>query len=82
MYLSALKDFKPTPIKPGDAEGHVLKFSAPKPPKSPEEANLAGDLKAYESMEVEVEGQASAGEASGKVEDWFEEEVEEEHKTH
>ncbi|KAJ5487212.1 hypothetical protein N7530_001512 [Penicillium desertorum] len=60
----------------GDAEEHVQKFTAPKPPQSPEEANLASDLSAYESQEVEVEGQAAAGEAAPTEESWFEEEEE------
>ncbi|KAJ5989458.1 hypothetical protein N7481_004668 [Penicillium waksmanii] len=48
------------------------------PPGSrfPEEANLAGELSAYESQEVEVEGQAAAGEAAPVEESWFEEEEE------
>lgn len=77
MYLRELRAFKPTPIKPGDAEAHVQKFSVPKPPQSPEEANLANDLKAYETQEVEVEGQAAAGEAAPVEESWFEEEEDE-----
>ncbi|KAJ5582470.1 hypothetical protein N7535_001090 [Penicillium sp. DV-2018c] len=76
LYLRELKAYKPTPIKAGDADEHVQKFSAPKPPKSPEEANLASELSAYESQEVEVEGQAAAGEAAPVEESWFEEEEE------
>lgn len=49
----------------------------PQPPKSPEESNIANDLKAYESQSVEVEGQAAAGEAGAAEEDWFEEEHDE-----
>ncbi|KAF7526904.1 hypothetical protein PCG10_003458 [Penicillium crustosum] len=76
LYLRELKAYKPTPIKAGDADEHVQKFTAPKPPKSPEEANLASELSAYESQEVEVEGQAAAGEAAPVEESWFEEEEE------
>lgn len=77
LYLRELKAYRPTPIKPGDAEAHVQKFALPKAPPSPEEANLAGELSAYESQEVEVEGQAAAGEAAPVEESWFEEEEEE-----
>ncbi|KAB2579846.1 ATPase F0 complex subunit H [Lasiodiplodia theobromae] len=76
MYLRELKNYKPTPIKPTDAEGHVQKFSIPKAPQSPEEADLASELKEYEAQQVEVEGQAAAGEAKAVEEDWFEEEEE------
>lgn len=65
-------------MKPSDSEGHVQKFSPPKAPKSPEEGDIANDLKAYDSQQVEVEGQAAGGEASAADEDWFEEEEEEE----
>ncbi|KAJ5095448.1 hypothetical protein NUU61_004804 [Penicillium alfredii] len=77
LYLRELKAYKPTPIKAGDAEAHVQKFAVPQAPKSPEEANLAGELSAYESQEVEVEGQAAAGEAAPVEQSWFEEEEEE-----
>ena len=77
MYLAELKKYKPTPVKASDAEGHVLKYSTPKTPTSPEESNIANELKAYEDQAVEVEGQASASEVSSKEEDWFEEEEEE-----
>ena len=79
MYLKELKNFKPTPVKANDAEGHVQKFAMPKPPKSPEEANLQNELKDYEEQVPEVEGQAET--ASGEIEeefDWFEEEEEDE----
>lgn len=45
-------------------------------PKSPQEDNIANDLKAYEDQEVEVEGQAASGAESMPEEDWFEEEDE------
>ncbi|KAL1640768.1 putative mitochondrial f1f0 atp synthase subunit atp14 [Diplodia seriata] len=75
MYLRELKNYKPTPVKPTDAEGHVQKFSIPKAPQSPEESDLAGELKEYEAQQPEVEGQA-AGETAAVEEDWFEEEEE------
>lgn len=77
LYLKELKAHKPAPVKPSDSEGHVLKFSAPKPPRSPEEGDIANDLKAYEGQQVEVEGQAAAGEAAPADEDWFEEDDDE-----
>jgi F-type H+-transporting ATPase subunit h len=59
----------------------VATFSVPKPPASPEEADLASSLKEYESMAVEVEGQDAAAAAEGGaqpvVEDWLDEEDEE-----
>jgi F-type H+-transporting ATPase subunit h len=82
LYLKELKSYKPTPVKPNDAEGYVQKFKQPKTPKSPEEANLVGELKAYEDQTVEVEGQQTEGEATIVEEDWFEDEAEEEHKGH
>jgi F-type H+-transporting ATPase subunit h len=83
LYLKELRNYKATPVKPGDADAHVQKFSAPSPPPSPEESSIANDLKAYESQEVEVEGQAAAGEAAPKEESWFEDEDEDEaHAAH
>lgn len=83
LYLRELKAYKPTPIKASDAEGHVQKFSAPRAPRSPEEGDIANDLKAYETQQVEIEGQVAAGEAGVAEEDWFEEEEEgEAHAAH
>jgi F-type H+-transporting ATPase subunit h len=78
MYMSELRKYKPTPVKASDAQGHVQTFTAPKAPNSPEETDIANELKAYEDQTVEVEGQAA--EAGGVVEDedaWFVEEEEE-----
>lgn len=72
LYLSELKKYKAAPVKASDAEGHVLKFKAPQAPKSPEEGDLANELKAYEDSKVELEGQASGGAAPAE-QDWFEE---------
>jgi len=55
----------------------VQKFTIPAAPPSPEEADIASELKAYESQVPEVEGQAEAG-AAPVEQDWFEEPVEEE----
>ena len=77
MYLRELKNYKVQPTKPSDSEGQVQNFSIPKPPQSPEESDIASDLQAYESQAVEIEGQATEGNAAAVVEDWFEEETEE-----
>lgn len=78
LYIRELKAYKSPPVKDSDSEGHVIKFSAPKAPSSPEESDIANDLKAYENQAVEVEGQAAQGEASAVEEDWFEDDEEEE----
>ena len=62
LYLRELKNYKPTPPKASDASGNVHAFSIPKPPPSPEEIEIASDLKAYEAQTVEVEGQTAEGE--------------------
>ena len=78
MYLKELKAYKPTPAKPSDAEGHVQKFSMPKPPASPEEADIQNDLKAYEDQVPEVEGQSTGESSAAAEQDWFEEPEEDE----
>jgi F-type H+-transporting ATPase subunit h len=79
MYLREIKAYKPTPVKPSDSEGHVQKFSVPKSPKSPEETDIANELKAYEASTVELEGSAGTegGESAPIDQDWFEDEPEE-----
>jgi len=77
LYLRELKNYKPPQVKASDAEGHVQKFTMPKAPPSPEETDIASELKSYETQEVELEGQAESG-APAVEEDWFEEEEEEE----
>ena len=72
LYLKELKAYKPTPTKASDAEGQVQTFSAPKVPESPEEGDIARDLKAYQEQQVEVEGQAVEGEAVDTEAEWFE----------
>lgn len=66
-------------VKASDAEGQVQTFNIPQTPKSPEEADLASNLKEYESMAVEIEGQdANAAESgSAALPDWLEAEEEE-----
>ena len=78
MYLKELKAYKPPPVKPNDAEGHVQKFTMPKAPQSPEEANLQNDLKSYEEQIPEVEGQAEGSSEAQEEFDWFQEEEDEE----
>ncbi|KAI1819580.1 ATP synthase H chain [Xylaria intraflava] len=84
LYLRELKAYKPAPVKDSDSVGQVQTFSAPKAPKSPEEADLANSLKEYENMAVEVEGNegATATSAPAVVEDWLVEEEEEEGGAH
>jgi F-type H+-transporting ATPase subunit h len=83
LYLRELRAFKPAPTKASDADAYVQKFNAPKTPPSPEEGNIAAELKAYESQEVEVEGQAASGEPTPVEEDWLEiEDPELDVKTH
>lgn len=72
MYLKSLREYKAPQQKASDAEGQVQKFSPPAAPKSPEETNLASDMKAYEDSVVEIEGQAATGEQQELEEDYFE----------
>jgi F-type H+-transporting ATPase subunit h len=75
MYLRELKAYKPTPVKPSDSEGHVQKFSAPKTPKSPEESDIANELKAYEASSVDLVGAEGSEDGAAPIDqDWFEEE--------
>ena len=83
LYIKELKAYKLPPVKPSDAEGHVQKFSPPKAPRSPEEGDIANDLKAYEAQQVEVEGNDGGEGAVGGEDwsDWFEDEEDEEGKS-
>ncbi|KAF2473346.1 uncharacterized protein BDR25DRAFT_257739 [Lindgomyces ingoldianus] len=76
MYLRELKAYKPPQVKASDAEGHVQKFTIPPAPASPEEADIASELKAYETQQVELEGASTEGSPAPVEEDWFEEEPE------
>ena len=78
LYLRELKNYKVPQVKASDAEGHVQKFTLPKAPPSPEEADIASELKAYESQVPEVEGQSGEAGAAPVEQDWFEEPEEEE----
>ena len=44
----------------------------PPTPRSPEESNIADEIKSYESQAVEVEGASAEGGAAVEEEDWFE----------
>ena len=72
-------------VKATDAEGQVKYWKAPAPPSPPPEAtgDLAAELAAYESQEVETEGTtAEGGSQVNTVEDWFEEDEEDEPTKH
>ena len=71
MYLKELRAYKPPQQKASDSEGHVQKFTPPAAPKSPEESNLASEMKEYEDQVVEIEGSAAPGEAPAE-DDFFE----------
>lgn len=77
LYLRELKNYKVPQVQASDAEGHVQKFSVPKAPASPEESDIANELKSYETQSVDVEGAATSEDGSAlPEEDWFEEEDE------
>ena len=78
LYLREIRAYKPPPIKPSDSEGHVQKFTAPKTPQSPDEGDIAQDLKAYENQQVELEGQVAPGESGGAEGNWFEDDEDDE----
>ncbi|KAH8170232.1 ATP synthase complex subunit h domain-containing protein [Sarocladium implicatum] len=80
LYLKELKAYKIPPVKESDSVGQVQTFNTPATPKSPEEGDLAGSLKEYESMAVEIEGQDAAAQtgAPAALPDWLETEEEEE----
>ncbi|TVY55408.1 ATP synthase subunit H [Lachnellula suecica] len=82
LYIRELKAYKVPAVKANDAEGNVQKWAAPKAPKSPEEADIANELKSYETSAVEIEGQAEGGAPASTEFEWFEEEPEEEAAHH
>ncbi|KAI4094369.1 MAG: hypothetical protein LQ344_002269 [Seirophora lacunosa] len=53
-----ITSYKAPSLKASDAEGHVQKFSVPKAPRSPDEGDIAQDLKDYENQQVDLEGLA------------------------
>jgi F-type H+-transporting ATPase subunit h len=76
LYIRELKNYKVPQLKANDAEGHVQTFSVPQTPKSPEETDIASELKSYETQSVDVEGAAGEDGTVLPEEDWFEEEDE------
>lgn len=83
MYLKSLKEFKPTPAKANDAEGQVKNWSSPAPPKAPESASdVASELSAYESSEVESASTGSAAATKESDGDWFELDTAPDHAHH
>lgn len=76
LYIRELKNYKVPQLKANDAEGHVQTFSIPKAPKSPEETDIASELKSYETQSVDVEGAVGEDGTVLPEEDWFEEEDE------
>ena len=76
LYLRELKNYKVPQVKASDAEGSVQKFNIPPTPTSPEESDIASELKSYETQTVEVEGAAGEDGTVLPEEDWFEEEDE------
>ncbi|TVY14330.1 ATP synthase subunit H [Lachnellula arida] len=78
LYVRELKAYKVPAVKATDSEGSVQKFAAPAAPKSPEEADIANELKSYTESAVDIEGQAEGGAPASQEFDWFEEEPEEE----
>ncbi|KAF3036407.1 hypothetical protein E8E12_000956 [Didymella heteroderae] len=78
LYLRELKNYKVPQVKADDAEAHVQKFSIPAPPQSPEEPDIANELKAYETQQPDVGTEAAAedGQVLPTEEDWFVEEDE------
>jgi F-type H+-transporting ATPase subunit h len=80
LYLKELKAYKAPAVKESDSVGQVQVFNLPTAPKSPEEADLASNLKEYESMAVELEGQDATQATQGSVAqipDWLEAEEDE-----
>ncbi|KAI4186025.1 MAG: hypothetical protein L6R41_003759 [Letrouitia leprolyta] len=78
LYLKEIRNYKAPPLKASDSEGHVQKFSTPKSPQSPEDGDIARDLKDYENQQVELEGQVTTGDAGATEENWFEDEPDDE----
>ncbi|QPH00822.1 hypothetical protein C2857_004843 [Epichloe festucae Fl1] len=80
LYLKELKAYKTPTVKESDADGHVQTFVMPKTPASPEESDIASNLKEYESMAVEIEGQDATQSQGGAaiLPDWLETEDDDE----
>ncbi|KAL3963957.1 hypothetical protein ACCO45_000961 [Purpureocillium lilacinum] len=79
LYLKELKAYK-VPRQGVRRRGPGPDLCHAQDPRLPEETDLAGNLKEYESMAVEIEGQdasAQAGNAAPALQDWLEAEEEE-----
>lgn len=74
--MKEIRNYKAPALKASDAEGHVQKFTAPKAPQSPDEGDIAKELKDYEIQQVELEGQVATGEVGAPEDNWFEDEPE------
>ncbi|PHH60093.1 hypothetical protein CDD81_2137 [Ophiocordyceps australis] len=80
LYLKELKAYKVPQVKENDSAGQVLTFKLPKTPASPEEADLASNLKEYENMAVDIEGQSPSSQSTPPAPfDWLEEDEPEGH---
>lgn len=77
LYVTLIKDFKPTAIS-ADQEG-IKHFKMPAKPSSPAEELSADAVKSYESADVETEAAPSTEAKPAAEEDWFVFPEEEEH---
>lgn len=75
FYSNEIKAFKPRPLTEKDAEGSVLKWTAPSAPKAPAEEVQVSDLDSYAKAPVEVAGSGAAtteaSDAGATSGDWF-----------
>ncbi|OBA23857.1 F1F0-ATPase complex, subunit H [Metschnikowia bicuspidata var. bicuspidata NRRL YB-4993] len=79
LYVSQIKQFKPTQTSAEGAEG-IKKFQLPSKPAVPSEEVSADAVSAYESAAVETTSAPSTEAAPAAEEDWFVfEEAEAEH---
>ncbi|KAG6007848.1 hypothetical protein E4U21_005436 [Claviceps maximensis] len=80
LYLKELKAYKMPAVKESDANGQVQTFVMPKTPVSPEESDIASNLKEYENMAVEIEGLSAEQSQGGAavLPDWLEAEEDDE----
>ncbi|ODV65461.1 hypothetical protein HYPBUDRAFT_113925 [Hyphopichia burtonii NRRL Y-1933] len=79
LYVSQIKQFKPTPISTEQQEASVKAFHLPQKPSLPSEEVSADGLASYESAEVETESAAPVEGSAPVEEDWFVFEEPEEH---
>lgn len=81
LYVSNIKQFKPTPLLQQEIDASVKHFQAPSAPQVPQNDVSALQLSEYEAEPVETQEVDSTGSVAPKEEDWFvfEEEAEEAH---